>query len=93
MQIARRDNLDLILSDVRLGHGSTGGEVVRAIQGEQDVPVIFITGFPEVLLSNQLEEPLFLVTKPYSADAVKAMISQALFLRNLARESETTRVR
>lgn len=88
MQIAQRDKLDLILSDERLGDGSSGVDVVRTIRGEKDLPVIFITGFPEVILSRQHEEPLFLIAKPCTADAVKAMISQALFLRSIARQPD-----
>jgi hypothetical protein len=41
--------------------------------------VIFITAFPERLLTGTKPEPTFLVRKPYTQEAVKAVISQALF--------------
>ena len=45
----------------------------------QPIPVIFITAFPERLLTGERPEPTFLVTKPFNPDMVKALISQALF--------------
>ena len=43
------------------------------------VPVIFITAYPERFLTGERPEPAFLVTKPFSPDMVKALISQALY--------------
>ena len=69
----------LILSDIQLADGSSGLEAVSEILGSQEVPVIFITAFPELFLTGQAPEPAFLITKPFTADLVKAVISQALF--------------
>ena len=44
-----------------------------------DVPVIFITAYPERLLTGERPEPAFLITKPFIPDMVKALVSQALF--------------
>jgi hypothetical protein len=43
------------------------------------VPVIFITAFPERLLTGERPEPTFLITKPFQPETVKAAIGQALF--------------
>jgi CheY-like chemotaxis protein len=69
----------LILADIQLADGSSGLEAVNEILGTREVPVIFITAFPERFLTGQAPEPAFLITKPFSADSVKAVISQALF--------------
>ena len=69
----------LILSDIQLADGSSGLDAINEILGSQEVPVIFITGFPELFLTGQAPEPAFLITKPFTADSVKAVISQALF--------------
>jgi CheY-like chemotaxis protein len=69
----------LILADIQLADGSSGLDAVNEILGTQEVPVIFITAFPERFLTGQAPEPAFLITKPFSADSVKAVISQALF--------------
>jgi len=69
----------LILADIQLADGSSGLDAVNEILGIQEVPVIFITAFPERFLTGQAPEPAFLITKPFSADSVKAVISQALF--------------
>jgi hypothetical protein len=42
-------------------------------------PVIFITAYPERLLTGERPEPAFLITKPFQPETVKAAIGQALF--------------
>jgi CheY-like chemotaxis protein len=69
----------IILSDIQLADGSSGIDAVNDILNEADVPVIFITAYPEQLLTGKRPEPAFLVTKPFQPDMVRALISQALF--------------
>ncbi len=69
----------MILADIQLADGSSGIDAVNDILADQPVPVIFITAFPERLLTGERPEPTFLVTKPFNPDMVKALISQALF--------------
>ena len=74
----------LVLADIQLADGSSGIEAVNELLGSIEVPVIFITAYPERLLTGQRPEPTYLISKPYEADAVKAVISQALFFDNKA---------
>jgi len=69
----------MILADIQLADGSSGIDAVNDILSAQSIPVIFITAFPERLLTGERPEPTFLVTKPFNPDMVKALISQALF--------------
>ena len=69
----------LILADIQLADGSSGLDAVKDILKRYDVPVIFITAFPERLLTGERPEPTFLITKPFQPDNVKAAIGQALF--------------
>lgn len=69
----------LVLADVRLADGSSGIDAVSEILQSYDVPVVFITAYPERLLTGSRPEPAFLITKPFTDEAVKAMIGQALF--------------
>jgi CheY-like chemotaxis protein/DNA-directed RNA polymerase specialized sigma24 family protein len=69
----------LVLADIQLADGSSGLDAVNEILGSINLPVIFITAYPERLLTGEKPEPAFLITKPFQADAVKAAISQALF--------------
>ena len=69
----------LVLADIQLADGSSGIDAVREILGKFDVPVIFITAFPERLLTGERPEPTFLITKPFQPETVKAAIGQALF--------------
>lgn len=69
----------LILADIQLADGSSGIDAVNKILLNFSVPVIFITAFPERLLTGERPEPVFLITKPFMPEMVKAMVSQALF--------------
>lgn len=69
----------LVLADIQLADGSSGIDAVKDILGRFNVPVIFITAFPERLLTGERPEPTFLITKPFQPETVKAAIGQALF--------------
>jgi len=75
--LARRPGL--VLADIQLADDSSGIDAVKDILGEFSVPVIFITAFPERLLTGERPEPTFLITKPFQRSTVKAAIAQALF--------------
>lgn len=74
---ARRPGI--VLADIQLADGSSGIDAVNDILKGMDVPVIFITAFPERLLTGDKPEPAFLITKPFQPETVKAAIGQALF--------------
>jgi DNA-directed RNA polymerase specialized sigma24 family protein len=74
-----RQTPGLVLADIQLADGSSGIDAVKDILGRFDVPVIFITAFPERLLTGERPEPTFLITKPFQPETVKAAIGQALF--------------
>jgi len=77
--LAQEDRPGLILADIQLADDSSGIDAVKDILAEFQVPVIFITAFPERLLTGERPEPTFLITKPFQRSTVKAAISQALF--------------
>jgi DNA-directed RNA polymerase specialized sigma24 family protein len=74
-----RQTPGLVLADIQLADGSSGIDAVKDILQRMDVPVIFITAFPERLLTGERPEPTFLITKPFQPETVKAAIGQALF--------------
>jgi len=69
----------LVLADIQLADGSSGLDAVDDILEIGSVPVIFITAYPERLLTGDRTEPTYLITKPFHEDTVRAAISQALF--------------
>ncbi|MHA7967932.1 response regulator [Rhizobium terricola] len=79
VELYNRTNPKMVLADIQLADGSSGIDAVNDILKVDSVPVIFITAFPERLLTGERPEPAFLVTKPFNPDMVKALISQALF--------------
>ncbi|PKP90894.1 MAG: response regulator [Alphaproteobacteria bacterium HGW-Alphaproteobacteria-16] len=77
--LAMEDRPGLVLADIQLADDSSGIDAVKDILAQFNVPVIFITAFPERLLTGERPEPTFLITKPFQRSTVKAAISQALF--------------
>lgn len=79
--LAKKEDFHLILSDIQLADQSSGIDAVNEILKEHDATVVFITAFPERLLTGEKLEPTFLIPKPFRPDHVKAVISQALLSR------------
>jgi len=68
----------LVLADIQLADGSSGIDAVQDILAIAPVPAIFITAFPERLLTGHRLEPTFLISKPFGENTVRAAISQSL---------------
>ena len=77
----------LVLADIQLADGSSGLDAVNEFLRRFPVPVIFVTAYPERLLTGMKPEPTFLISKPFQADALKAVVSQALFFNLRSRPS------
>jgi CheY-like chemotaxis protein len=78
-QVVAEKTPGLVLADIQLADGSSGLDAVDDILAIDSVPVIFITAYPERLLTGDRPEPTYLVTKPFQEATVRAAISQALF--------------
>jgi DNA-directed RNA polymerase specialized sigma24 family protein len=78
-QLSTQKTPGLVLADIHLADGSSGIDAVNDILQHADIPIIFITAYPERLLTGQRPEPTFLISKPYDVEAVKATICQSLF--------------
>jgi CheY-like chemotaxis protein/DNA-directed RNA polymerase specialized sigma24 family protein len=78
--LAERTQPELVLADISLADGSSGIDAVKDILSAMNVPVIFITAFPERLLTGERPEPTYLITKPFEPETVIATIGQALLV-------------
>jgi CheY-like chemotaxis protein/DNA-directed RNA polymerase specialized sigma24 family protein len=76
---------DLVLADIRLADGSSGIDAVNDILADRSVPVVFVTAFPEHLLTGERPEPTYLVTKPFEVETIVTTIGQALMMHREAR--------
>jgi len=80
LDLFEKDLPDLVLSDIQLADGSNGIDAVSSImKTHPDLPVIYITAFPERLLTGEGDEPTFLIPKPYTEAQVRSAVSQAMF--------------
>jgi CheY-like chemotaxis protein len=78
--LAEKTRPELVLADISLADGSSGIDAVKDIMSTMSVPVIFITAFPERLLTGERPEPTYLITKPFEPETVIATIGQALLV-------------
>lgn len=80
VELGKSQRPDLILSDIQLADNSSGIDAVRELLADLGgVPVVFVTAFPERLLTGDKPEPAFLISKPYREDQIETTVSQALF--------------
>jgi len=91
LALARKKRPGLILADIQLADGSSGLDAVNELLGQLEVPVIFITAYPERFLTGQRPEPAFLIAKPFQLGVVSAVVSQALFFGRKARQRDARR--
>jgi CheY-like chemotaxis protein len=88
LALARKKKPGLILADIQLADGSSGLDAVNELLNAFQVPVIFITAYPERFLTGERPEPAFLIAKPFQPAMVSAIASQALFFaRNAKRRA------
>ncbi len=85
VKIATERTPGLILADIKLADMSSGLDAVNELLQHFEVPVIFITAYPERYLTGERPEPTFLIPKPFDPTMVSAVISQALFFDRKAR--------
>ena len=88
VKLAAAKRPGLILADIQLADGSSGLDAVNDLLKAFEVPVIFITAYPERFLTGERPEPAFLIAKPFQPANVSAVISQALFFQQSARRRE-----
>ena len=88
LALARAKRPGIILADIQLADGSSGLDAVNEMLRSFEVPVIFITAYPERFLTGERPEPAFLIAKPFQPATVSAVLSQALFFERNARRRE-----
>ena len=88
LTLAKVKRPGLILADIQLADGSSGLDAVNELLQSFEVPVIFITAYPERFLTGERPEPAFLIAKPFQPATVSAVISQVLFFERKARRPQ-----
>jgi CheY-like chemotaxis protein/DNA-directed RNA polymerase specialized sigma24 family protein len=87
VKLANKAKPGLILADINLGEGGSGIDAVSEILSTFDIPVIFVTAYPEKLLTGERPEPTYLIAKPFLPETVQATVGQALFFHPIARKA------
>jgi DNA-directed RNA polymerase specialized sigma24 family protein/FixJ family two-component response regulator len=77
-EAAGQEQLGLVLADIQLQDKGNGIGAAQQILERFNVPIVFVTGFPERLLTGSGLEPAFVVAKPFDAESLKVTIAHAL---------------
>jgi CheY-like chemotaxis protein len=78
VQIAKATRPGLILADINLGVGGDGTSAVARIMQSHYAPVIFVTAYPERLLTGDSLEPAYVITKPFEPMTLAIATYQAV---------------
>jgi CheY-like chemotaxis protein len=76
--IAEAERPTLVLADINLGEGGDGATAVARILERHRAPVIFVTAYPERLLTGAQLEPAFVITKPFEPTTLAVATFQAV---------------
>jgi DNA-directed RNA polymerase specialized sigma24 family protein len=87
VKLAHSTRPGLVLADINLGEGGSGIDAVSEILDSFDIPVIFVTAYPEKLLTGERPEPTYLIAKPFLPETVQATVGQALFFHPIKRKA------
>jgi CheY-like chemotaxis protein len=90
--LSKKKKPGLILADIQLADNSSGLDAVNELLQNFEVPVIFITAYPERFLTGERPEPAFLIAKPFQPSTVSAIASQALFFERSAKRRQRSPV-
>ncbi|WP_424810422.1 PhyR family response regulator anti-anti-sigma factor [Roseococcus sp. YIM B11640] len=78
IRVAQEAKPGLVLADINLGRGGNGIVAVRNILANSQVPVIFVTAYPEQLLTAEGVEPAFVMRKPFDPVTLAIFTYQAI---------------
>jgi len=78
ISMSQQKKPNIILADYNLIGMKTGADAVMEIQDSLNCPVVFITGYPEQVLTGEDVEPDFVIAKPYRIESVKAAVAHCL---------------
>jgi len=78
VELAELHRPGLILADINLGAGGDGTMAVSRIMRHHYAPVIFVTAYPERLLTGEALEPAFVITKPFEPMTLAIATYQAV---------------
>ncbi|MFT8663800.1 PhyR family response regulator anti-anti-sigma factor [Acetobacter orientalis] len=85
VRIAKATKPGLILADINLGAGGDGMRAVAEIVKTHNTPIIYVTAYPERLLTGETSEPSFVITKPFEPLTLAVATYQAVSDFDLAR--------
>lgn len=92
IELARRTQPDLLLTDIHLKDGEDGIDMARTIQAERDVPVVFLTAYSDEATVSRAKEvaPYGYIIKPVDNRELQIAIDMALYKFNIERELKET---
>ncbi|WP_298361187.1 response regulator [uncultured Litoreibacter sp.] len=84
VELAGNSPPELIIASLLLADKSSGLEAARRITAQNPrTDAVFVTPYPERLLTGTTQEPVFIITTPYLQDQVRSAVTQSFLLSGL----------
>jgi len=77
-KLVERNWPDIVISDQMLSDGDTGLEVLAGLRAKGRFYAIYVTAYPEEVLTGLDDEPAVVVSKPFEPEAIRAAIGHTL---------------
>lgn len=71
---------DIVLADYDLGAGKTGLDAIKTIAADMPVIAVFLTAYPDEVLSGEDNEPTFVLAKPFNERALRTAVLHGMSL-------------
>lgn len=65
---------DIIVSDQMLEGGDTGLQAIERLRADGDFAAIYVTAYPDEVLTGLEDEPAVIVAKPFKPEAIRAAL-------------------
>lgn len=69
---------EVVLADYDLGAGKTGLDAIKTIVSDMPVIAVFLTAYPDEVLSGADNEPTFVLAKPFNERALRTAVLHGL---------------
>lgn len=74
IRIARQNWPDIIVTDQMLEDGDTGLQAIEKLRPDGEFAAIYVTAYPDEVLTGLDEEPAIIVAKPFKPEAIRAAL-------------------
>ena len=82
IKICRKNWPELIVTDQMLENGDTGLQAIEKLRADGEFSTIYVTAYPDEVLTGMDEEPSVIVAKPFKPETIRAALGYTVAARD-----------